>query len=128
MGVTRVGGEQLLLGVDLVLTGVCDEARRAGEIVQVVVVARPAVHHDGPLLHDAQRGDDGGGGVVVGVGSLLRVVGQRVATTQDEGDALANRHRLEEFDHVGVGGAQDAHIVDVDNNVTCKQKNGQIET
>lgn len=85
MGVARVRGEQLLLGVvDLVLTGVCDKARRAGEIVQVVVVARPAVHHDGPLLHDAQRGDDGGGsGVVVGVGGLLWVVGQRVTTTQD---------------------------------------------
>lgn len=123
MGVTRVRGEQLLLGVDLVLTWVCHEARRAGEIVQVVLVARPAVHHDGPLLCDAQRGDDGGGGVVVSVGSLLWVIRQRVTTTQDQGDALANRHRLKEFNHVGVGGPQDAHVIDVNNDVTCKEKN-----
>lgn len=121
MGVARVRLEKLLLGVDLVLTGVCDKARRAGEIVQVVVVARPTVHHDGSLLHDAQRGDDGGGGgVVVGVGSFLWVVGQRVATTQDEGHALTNGHRLKELNHICMGGAKDAHVVDVDDDITCR--------
>lgn len=116
MGVPWVRGENLLLGIHLILIGICDEARRAGEIIQVGVVIRPAVQHDGPLLHDAQRGDDGGG--VVGVGGVFWVVWQRVAPTQDEGHALPDGYRLEEFNHVGVGGAQDADIIYVDNDIT----------
>ncbi|TNN45622.1 hypothetical protein EYF80_044168 [Liparis tanakae] len=114
VGVARVRGEQLLRGV---LPGVGGVAGRARQVVQVVVVARAAVGHDGPLLHDAQRRDDGGGGVV-GVGRLLRVEGQRVAAAQHQGHALADRHRLEQLDHVGVRGAQHAHVVDVDDDVT----------
>lgn len=118
MGVSWVSGEKLLLlRIHLILIGICDEARRAGEVIQVGVVIRPAVHHDGPLLHDAQRGDDGGGGVV-GVGGVLWVVRQRVAATQDEGHALPDGYRLEEFNHIGMGGAQDTDIIYVDNDIT----------
>ena len=125
MGVTGVRGEQLLLGVNLVLTGVRHKACCAGNVVQIIVIARPAIHHDGPLFHNAQWGNDGGsGGGIVGIGSLLWVVGQRVAAAQDECHTLADGHRLEEFDHICVGGTQDAHIIDVDNDITCSSERG----
>lgn len=81
MSVTGVSGEQLLC-VDLLLSGVGDEAGCARNVVQVVVVGSSAVDHDRTLLHDAERGDNSSsGGVIVGVRRIVWVVRQRVATT-----------------------------------------------
>lgn len=84
------------------------------QVLQVGVVAAATVHHQGAVLQSDGR--QGGAGGRVGV---LRVKGQRVASTQHQGDALADGHRLEELDHVGVCGAQHADVVDVDDDVTC---------
>lgn len=83
------------------------------QILQVGVVAAAAVHHQGTVLQPNGRQGGARGGV-----GVLGIEGQRVAPTEHEGDALTDRHGLEELDHVGVRGAQHADVIDVDNDVT----------
>lgn len=56
------------------------------------------------------------------VGRIFGVKGQRVATTQHQVDTLTNRNRLEEFDNVCVSVSQDANFINIDNDITCKEK------
>ncbi|KAK7834889.1 hypothetical protein U0070_022860 [Myodes glareolus] len=57
---------------------------------------------------------------------IFGVKGQRVATTQHQVDTLTNRNRLKEFDDVCVSVSQDANFINIDNDITCKEK-GEID-
>lgn len=82
------------------------------QVLQVRVVAAAAVHHQGAVLQADGRQRGAGGPARV-----LGVEGQGVASTEHQGDALADGHRLEQLDHVGVSGAEHTDVIDVDDDV-----------
>lgn len=86
------------------------QAPRQRHVLHVVIVAAASVKQERGV-HQAQRGHRRAGR------RLLGVIGQRVASAQHEGHALTDGYRLKKLDHVCVGGAQDADVVDVDDNV-----------
>lgn len=79
-----------------------------------MVVAATPVHHHGVVFH-ANGGQGVSGGRPAGV---LGVKRQGVAPAEDQGDTFSNENRLEEFDHIGVSGAQAADVIDVDDDIT----------
>lgn len=82
------------------------------QVLQVRVVAAAPVHHQRAVLQaDGREGGAGRGARVLGV------EGQRVPSTEHQGDALADRHGLEQLHHVGVRGAEHADVVNVDDDV-----------
>lgn len=79
----------VVVGVEMLVTVLLDEACRARDVVHVAVVVGASVDQEGALLHQAQGGEEGGGGAGAWV---LGVVGQLVATAQHQGYALPDGH------------------------------------
>lgn len=83
------------------------------QILEVRVVAAAAVHHQGAVLQ--ADGCQGGARCATWV---LWVKGQRIASTEHEGDALTDWYGLEKLDHIGVCGSEHADVINVDNDIT----------
>ena len=90
---------------------VLDKSRGPGHIVHVAVVVAAAVDDEGALAQ-AHRGGHPAAAQVLGV------VGQGVAPAQHQGHALTDWHRLEQLHHVRVRGAQNADVVNEDDDIT----------
>ncbi len=67
------------------------------------------------------RGGHGDGGHDLRV-RVVGIEGQGVAPTDLKSDGLAGRDGLEHGDHVVVGEAEDARVVDEDQNVACENR------
>ncbi len=50
-----------------------------------------------------------------------------VTSTQHQGDTLANGDRLEKLHHIGMGGAQNTDVIDVDDHITWWRNNEKNE-
>lgn len=91
------------------------QTTRQRHVLHVVIVRAASVEQKRGI-HQAQRGH------CRTSRWLLRVVGQRVPSTQYESHTLTNGHRLKELDHVCMGGSQDANVVDVDDHVAWAEE------